>query len=46
MYSLISTLCNGIQLSAALGVWSMVFLSVAIIGAAVIGGKRGGLFKL
>jgi iron(III) transport system permease protein len=46
MYSLISTLGNGIQLSAALGVWSMVFLSVAIIGAAVIGGKRGGLFKL
>jgi len=24
-------------------VWSMVFLSVALIGAAILGGKRGGL---
>jgi iron(III) transport system permease protein len=46
IYALLSTLGNGVQLSAALGVWAMVFLSVAMIGAAVIGGKRGGLFKV
>ena len=46
IYTLLSTLGNGVQLSAALGVWAMVFLSVAIIGAAMIGGKRGGLFKV
>jgi iron(III) transport system permease protein len=46
IYTLLSTLGNGVQLAAALGVWAMVFLSVAIIGAAVIGGKRGGLFKM
>lgn len=46
IYTLLSTLGNGVQLSAALGVWAMVFLSVAIIGAAVVGGKRGGLFKV
>ena len=46
IYTLLSTLGNGVQLAAALGVWAMVFLSVAIIGAAVIGGKRGGLFKV
>jgi iron(III) transport system permease protein len=46
IYTLLSTLGNGVQLAAALGVWAMVFLSVAIIGAAVMGGKRGGLFKL
>jgi iron(III) transport system permease protein len=45
IYTLLSTLGNGVQLAAALGVWAMLFLSVAIIGAAVIGGKRGGLFK-
>ena len=37
---------NGEQLAAALGLWAMVFLSVAIMGAAIIGGKRGGLFKV
>ena len=41
-----STLGNGTELAAALGVWAMVFLSVAIMGAAVLGGKRGGLFKV
>jgi iron(III) transport system permease protein len=46
IYSLLSSLGNGVQLAAALGMWAMVFLSVAIIGAAVIGGKRGGLFKV
>ena len=46
IYTLLSTLGNGVQLAAALGVWAMLFLSVAIIGAAVIAGKRGGLFKV
>lgn len=46
IYTLLSTLGNGTELAAALGVWSMVFLSTAIIGAAVLGGKRGGLFKV
>ncbi len=46
IYTLLSTLGNGTELAAALGVWAMVFLSVAIMGAAVMGGKRGGLFKV
>ena len=46
IYVLLSTLGNGTELAAALGVWSMVFLSVAIMGAAILGGKRGGLFKV
>ncbi|MBC7979645.1 MAG: iron ABC transporter permease, partial [Armatimonadetes bacterium] len=46
IYALLSTLGNGTELAAALGVWAMVFLSVAIMGAAVLGGKRGGLFKV
>jgi len=46
IYALLSTLGNGTELAAALGVWAMVFLSTAIIGAAVLGGKRGGLFKV
>lgn len=46
IYTLLSTLGNGTELAAALGVWSMAFLSVAIVGAAVLGGKRGGLFKV
>ncbi|MFD0895057.1 iron ABC transporter permease [Luteolibacter ambystomatis] len=46
IYTLLSTLGNGTELAAALGVWSMAFLSVAVIGAAVLGGKRGGIFKL
>jgi iron(III) transport system permease protein len=46
IYSLLSTLGNGTELAAALGVWAMVFLSVAIMGAAVLGGKRGGMFKV
>jgi iron(III) transport system permease protein len=45
IYTLLGTLGNGTELAAALGVWAMVFLSVAIMGAAVLGGKRGGLFK-
>jgi iron(III) transport system permease protein len=46
IYTLLSTLGNGTELAAALGVWSMVFLSVALVGAAVIGGKRAGLFRI
>ena len=46
IYTPLSTLGNGTELAAALGVWAMVFLSVAIMGAAVLGGKRGGLFKV
>jgi biotin transporter BioY len=36
----------GTEFAAAHGVWAMVFLSVAIMGAAVLAGKRGGLFKV
>ncbi len=46
IYTLLTMLGNGTELSAALGVWAMVFLSVAIMGAAILGGKRGGLFKV
>jgi iron(III) transport system permease protein len=46
IYALLSTLGNGTELAAALGVWAMVFLAVAIMGAAMLGGKRGGLFKM
>ncbi len=46
IYTLLSTLGNGTELAAALGVWAMVFLSVAIMGAAILGGKRGGMFKV
>lgn len=46
IYALLSTLGNGTELAAALGVWAMVFLSTAIMGAAILGGKRGGLFKV
>ncbi len=46
IYALLSTLGNGTELAAALGVWAMLFLSVAVIGAVALGGKRGGLFRL
>ncbi len=46
IYTLLSTLGNGTELAAALGVWAMVFLTVAIMGAAILGGKRGGLFRV
>ena len=46
IYTLLGTLGNGHELAAALGVWAMVFLGIAICGAAMIGGKRGGLFKM
>jgi iron(III) transport system permease protein len=46
IYTLLSTLGNGTELAAALGVWAMVLLYTAIMGAAVLAGKRGGLFKV
>lgn len=46
IYTLLSTLGNGTELAAALGVWAMVFLSIAIMGAALLGGNRGGMFKV
>ncbi|NNM31284.1 MAG: iron ABC transporter permease, partial [Akkermansiaceae bacterium] len=46
IYSLLGTLGNGHELAAALGVWAMVFLSISIIGAVVLGGKKGGLFRM
>lgn len=46
IYTLLSTLGNGTGLAAALGVWSMAFLTVAIAGAALLAGKRGGWFRL
>lgn len=46
IYMLLSSLGNGHELAAALGVWAMVFLSIAISGAAMLAGKRGGLFRM
>ena len=34
------------EFTAALGVWAMVFLGISIIGAVVLGGKKGGLFRM
>lgn len=46
IYALISALGNGPFLAAALGVWAMVFLSVTLIGAGLIVGKKlGALFR-
>jgi iron(III) transport system permease protein len=46
IYTLLSTLGNGTELAAALGVWAMAFLGTAIAGAAALAGKRGGLFRV
>ena len=46
LYSLLGSLGNGTELAAALGVWSMAFLATALVGAGLLGGNRGGLFKL
>ena len=47
IYSLLSTLGNGHELSSALGVWAMLFLGISIMGAFVILGKRGGsIFRM
>lgn len=46
IYSLLQTLGNGHELAAALGVWAMVFLGISIVGAVLLGGKKGGLFRM
>ncbi len=46
IYTLLGTLGNGHELAAALGVWAMIFLGISITGAVLLGGKKGGLFKL
>ena len=46
IYTLLSSLGDGHELAAALGVWAMVFLAIAITGAAALAGKRGGLFRV
>ena len=46
IYMLLSSLGNGHELAAALGVWAMFFLAIAITGAAALAGKRGGLFRV
>jgi iron(III) transport system permease protein len=46
IYSLLSTLGNGYELASALGVWAMVFLGISIVGAVILAGKRGGLFRM
>jgi iron(III) transport system permease protein len=46
IYSLIGALGSGPNLAAALGVWAMVFLTVTIVGAAILLGKKmGALFR-
>jgi len=42
-FALMSALGDGPQLAAALGVWSMAFLSASLIGAALLNGRRSGL---
>jgi iron(III) transport system permease protein len=46
IYALLGTLGDGTELAAALGVWAMVFLGISIVGAVLLGGKKGGLFKM
>lgn len=46
IYALLSTLGNGHEIASALGVWAMIFLGVALAGAFVLVGRRGGnLFR-
>jgi iron(III) transport system permease protein len=46
IYTLASALGDGPNLAAALGVWSMVFLTITMLGAgAVLGKKLGALFR-
>lgn len=47
IYTLASALGDGPALAAALGVWSMIFLTITMLGAgAVLGKKMGALFKV
>ncbi len=46
IYALLGMLGNGHEVAAALGVWAMAFLGVAIAGAYIlIGRKGGGMFR-
>lgn len=47
IYTLFSALGNGHFLASALGVWSMVFLAITIMGASLaLGKKLGALFRV
>ena len=46
IYALLNTLGNGYELASALGVWAMIFLGISIVGAVLLAGKRGGLFRM
>ncbi len=47
IYTLASALGDGPGLAAALGVWSMVFLTITLLGAGVVLGKKlGALFRV
>lgn len=47
IYTLYGSLGTGPFLAAALGVWAMIFLSVAIVGAGyLLGQKLGSLFRV
>lgn len=47
IYTLASALGDGPALAAALGVWSMLFLTITILGAGLVLGKRlGALFRV
>ncbi len=47
IYALVTSLGTGPNLASALGVWAMVFLAVALIGAGLILGKKlGALFRV
>jgi iron(III) transport system permease protein len=46
IYSLIMSLGNGPQLASALGVWAMIFITVTIVEASLLLGKKlGALFR-
>ncbi len=44
IYSLVLALGNGPSLASALGVWAMLFLSVTLVGAGLLIGKKLGSF--
>ena len=46
IYFLVMSLGNGPNLASALGVWAMIFLTITIVGAALLLGKKlGALFR-
>ncbi|MAS91659.1 MAG: ABC transporter permease [Verrucomicrobiales bacterium] len=47
IYALVSSLGDGPNLASALGVWSMAFLAITIVGAGImLGRKLGSLFRV